>query len=373
MKSLIKLIVILFLTNTFSYSATFTTFNTGLAKNYISYYKERLPAVIKAISNDNSDVICLQEVWFKEDRDKFVEELSSRFPYIHYEEAEPKYTSRTPSCNISDLRSMYSCKSEYCREFKDNAESVSCFFNKCMSVINKIMPKSPNCIKALFSGIALPIPLNLIRVVVPGIRKNLFAYEGSDGLMLLSKYPLNSISKIDLGSLSTLTRRNAIVATVNISDKDYNVVCTHLTPNHLIIPYIGDNFKSWEEENYAQVKWLIDNINDNVRHKILMGDFNCSLSNKDHDVSSIMADSCNYILNSGYFDEYFNKVGRCTYCANNPINNDSTINSVRDHIYTKGVSVVNYKRTFDNSVVNISSESKKFPLSDHYGVSITVK
>ena len=48
---------------------TITTWNLGLAHSYVRYATQRIPHIIEALKNHDTDVLCVQELWNQEDID----------------------------------------------------------------------------------------------------------------------------------------------------------------------------------------------------------------------------------------------------------------------------------------------------------------
>ena len=323
------------------------TFNTGLAHGYNLHTKERIPHLLKALKESKADILCLQEVWYKKDRDIFTKTLAEKFPYIFYAPIEQKRIKRPPACRPRDLfgeGGFVRCMWAECSNAK-GAEFTSCIMNSCDESLKELKKTNPQCASALFSKAGKNPVFAILALLNPFSQTGLLAHGGSNGLMLFSKLALTSQSVFQMDTLSTLMRRDALVAEVKINSVPAKIYCTHLTTD-LDIPYTGEH-TSWREEHKAQVLHLTNTTRQEQR-AILLGDFNCSPILKGIDPK--FGDSC------ALFDRSFRravpKIPVCTFCS-------ETEDLFIDHIYTKGLRVQSVKRVYDDSTIF---------LSDHYGL-----
>jgi len=65
-------------------SLSFVTFNTGLARFYVSDYSIRRQQIMEKLPSLDDDVICLQEVWNTSDLNEFAAKLSQQYPFAHF-------------------------------------------------------------------------------------------------------------------------------------------------------------------------------------------------------------------------------------------------------------------------------------------------
>ena len=76
---------------------TVTSYNMGLALNFVPYTQERLVANEALIADYDSDVICMQEVWLEEHVDAIEQAVGENYPYIYTVEPEQIF-SETAAC-----------------------------------------------------------------------------------------------------------------------------------------------------------------------------------------------------------------------------------------------------------------------------------
>lgn len=313
------------------------TFNVGLAHGYVPYTKERTSLLIQALRQSQSDILCLQEVWQKDDRRRFVNGLKKQFPYIFYSSIKQERTINKPSCRFQNLfgeGKFVSCMKSMCSG-KSSDQFTECIINNCQNALKILKKENKQCSQALFAKVGQNPTFAILSLFNNFSASGIYAHDGSNGLMFFSKYPLTSKETIETGHLSTLVRRDILKAKVRLGQKNVTLFCTHLTSD-LNIPYVGD-FLSWEKENEQQVKELLS-ITKSYNPAILMGDFNCSPHW--HNIDAIFPHSCFLLAFS------FQRVGQgaslCTFCSNNLINKGKKDLFI-DHIYLRGLKAKSFK------------------------------
>ncbi len=357
--------------------ATFTTYNLGLAHGFVPLAKERLPYLADALATFPTDVLCLQEVWTEEDRQIITEALQSSFPYQFATPIENIKSDKRPVCLPGELLAedkFVRCMLSHCFKLKGD-EFTQCILQTCGTALDELKNENPQCATALMAQVGKSPLSALLTVLNPFARANLFAYEGSNGLMLLSKHPLEDISFLDMTDISTLNRRGALIANVEINNHPYQVSCTHLTSRHPDVPYTG-NLEGWGEENKMQLTRLLEETS-NTLPAVLMGDFNCGLSSSQFALDAELENSCRLPLNHGFKDPLVESNPECTYCSEaiNTLNKGTSKNELIDHIYIKGASAFSSEVVFKEKITVQTEEGDEqlTNLSDHFGVRVKVK
>lgn len=359
---------------------TIETFNTGLAHGYVDLASARAPLIIDAIQRSDADVLCLQEVWTKRDRATLLNAVNAQFPYQVAPNIVVQRSDTAPSCKRSDLfgeGKFLHCMSKKCGDTSGD-ERTDCIIEKCNTVLNDLKNDKPGCAQALFAQVGRSTLGALMALISPFRGAKTFAYDGSSGLILLSKRPLQNLSTLDFTDISTLNRRQALVAELHGADGEpMRVYCMHLTANlDNQAPYPGP-FDSWSAENMQQVSRLLDHAKQGPTQVVLTGDFNCSEPDSTNGIDAESPQSCAAIRNASFVDiQPSDGAARCTWCADNLINaseNDST-NSTLDHIFVRGLAASDARRVYDTPVsVNTSkSPQTSTSLSDHFGFRATL-
>ena len=368
-------------------SLSISTYNVGLALNFVPYTQERVAINQTLIREHDADVLCLQEVWLEEHADAIQASLADNYPFTYRQPAGQIFADAA-ACTLDDVTPFADCTNTQCPDLNGGA-LVGCAVESCGSFMAAL---DPNCLTALTASVGIP---NItVEKLVDAVTKpsGEFSYEGATGTILASKYPLNNIEFQDFINDSSTTHRGVIYAEITLNNTDHVIGCTHLTANlDGALPYPeGGKHGSWEGENEFQVKRMIDYANKKAGTNplYLTGDFNCGLENVTQGVGSEFPTSCQHIINDGFADPAADAVG-CTYCeTSNLILNEAFgdtkggKNIYIDHVYIKNISptTANTMRIFDDSVeINALDPAQELTIenspllthpSDHFGTQV---
>ena len=346
------------------------TFNAGLAHGFVPHAKERISSLIEAVSQSDADVICLQEVWEISDRNKFFNELQKKYPHTWMTPVYQTTTSSRPSCKpwqILGKGKFVSCMSSQCSDAEGD-EFSSCIIEKCSESLERLKKENRQCASALMAKVGKNPIASLLELINPFYRSGLYAYRGSNGLMLLSKLELKDKKVLDFSDISTLNRRQALSAKIVHNGDKIALACTHLSAQ-LNVPYTGLS-RNWADENYAQAIRLLEELNNSPKAAI-MGDLNCGLADEDAGLSSELEQTCQ-LLNRHYQDPLL-ALRSCTYCEDNLLTSEDSKDVAIDHILTKGLVSSQAQIKYSESIELQTNEGPKASnLSDHYGFQITI-
>jgi len=360
-------------------SFVYTTYNVGLAPTFVPLTDERLEPLKNAISNHEADAICLQEVWLPEHVEAIRTAAKDWFPYSYSVPPEQKYTDEA-ACTEMEISPLVSCIENRCPSM--TVVDALCVLANCSVELNNLQVQNPVCAGAVISQVGHPLDEAIAAATKPAA---LFAFDGSNGLLLLSRYPLQDTQFIDFVDKSTTNHRVALFATIEIDGKHHILGCTHLTANLKDVPYTG-SFSSWEEENYSQAADIISfhkktysygTFNPHLIY--LAGDFNCSMANNATGVIGDFEDSCQQFRDAGYFSPGMDKLG-CSFCEDNLLNmskGEGEGNLLLDHVFIKyplDTDLPTQVETVFNNVIEVeTSEGKQDAnLSDHFGVRVRI-
>ena len=115
-----------------------------MARGYVPDVDIRLEAVTAAAANMPGDVICLQEVWTKEDIDYVVANLWSKWHDVYYSYEQEDISSEAP-CNDDDLyklKEIGQCAREKCA---DAEIGDACIRSQCADLIPQVRGSCRNC------------------------------------------------------------------------------------------------------------------------------------------------------------------------------------------------------------------------------------
>ena len=337
------------------------TFNVGMARGYVDHAAERLEPIIEAIrSLEETDVLCVQEIWNDEDIDALKAGVSETFPesFMHrtrlsdFSDGE----SNGPACTAAETEPLVACAVPLC---DGEADLASCVLSNCGDEFNAA---SAQCQEQQETWDSVMCPTSWPHVP-PAMRLN--TYDGHNGLLLLSKTPILNTSTTNLASF--LTVRSILYGEVS----GLGIACTHLTAT-LSDPVYNGDYESYGDENAAQVDALIEFTEAAAgnRPAVIAGDFN----NGPEVGSEIMAalpENFARFEAAGWSDVSIDSgEALCTWCSDNGLLSEGTRNRMLDHIVVKGATSSDYVRLFDErlDIEGADGETLNVSLSDHYGL-----
>ncbi|MEL6346909.1 MAG: endonuclease/exonuclease/phosphatase family protein [Myxococcota bacterium] len=345
------------------------TYNVGLAHGFVDAAEARTPALVDALSTERVDVLCLQEVWRDDDRARFEDALSPAYPSSWALPVTQKRADRSPACRRKELFGadrFVSCLTGDCEGLKGDA-LTTCVVDQCGPILRDLRDDNPQCANAIMAQVGKPAWKGLWTVIRPIRKANVYAYEGSDGLMIFSQRPLDNAGEVDFTDIATLNRRRALFADVTLSEETVRIYCTHLSANlDQTAPYPGP-FESWEEENLHQALRLIEHAQDFDGPVIIAGDFNTGPAGPG--LTEELPRSHAALVAARLMDPA-QDVGECTFCADNDLTSDQTSDKLIDHIYIRELSAANGARTRDEAIT--LADGSQTHLSDHFGYAVTI-
>lgn len=374
------LIIASFIISFNSYSLSFTTYNAGLAHTFVPLAEHRRDPIISELKKSDTDVLCLQEVWNEEDRDLIAASLKEKYPYSFYKKITQNYSKNAPTCGLSDLfgeGKFISCLRSDC-DGKEGDAFTKCLITRCGGTLEQLKKDNRDCAQGLLAQVGKSTLRALLTVFNPFSSAGVFAFEGSDGIMLLSKKPLKNKNYFEFKPLSTTNRRAVLMAIIEDKDQKIQLGCTHLTANlGGVAPYTGP-YKTWAEENYSQVKLLISKMTE--PKQVIMGDFNCALDFPKMKLAGDFQKNCKIFKETGYTDLFEETKPLCTFCKDNTLlkkhakSKLKEINGILiDHIYTKGLKPTTVKRVYDRkTIIKVDGKKQESHLSDHYGIELSL-
>lgn len=369
-------------------SLTVTSYNMGLALNFVAFTQERLEANETLLADHDSDVICLQEVWLDDYVDGLAQALKPNFPHIYTVEPEQVFSGEA-ACSEEEVAGFANCANTQCPGLA-GSELVNCGLAQCGSFLPDL---SPQCTDGVIGAVGIPgITVDaLVAAVTQPAGK--FAYGGSLGLMLASKYELQNREFQDFIEDSSGNHRGALYAEVEINEQSHVIGCTHPTANledTIAYPESGKH-GSWEGENRWMQEKMIAFANRKAGDNPMLfaGDFNCGLANASNGVDPEFPDNCRLWLVNGFSDPAADQLP-CTFCDDENLilqaDPGSAIeNKFLDHIFVKNLVTsrpIVADRVFDDpvSIEATIPPSELQPAdspmmthpSDHFGVELVI-
>jgi endonuclease/exonuclease/phosphatase family metal-dependent hydrolase len=377
------------------------TYNLALAGSFIAYEQERRELLPDAIANSDADILCLQEVWAQADKEAIRDAAAANFPNVFIvkddlltklddpedQNGEIPPLPTTVPCPEGDTQdamdAAIDCAAQECNTLSPGDEngqttSIDCAIDKCLEVVGGLLAV-PRC----YACLSTQLPTSTfaqIRSSCPTVVEQDLAFEGQNGVMILSRYPLkDTVHWVIPG---TWNRRVIMSATAELpGGKELDVYCNHLTPvfDDLAYPYTGQYgdgqifAAGWEAELLLQAQKLIDyvDVTSGETPAVILGDLNAG---RDYPAQDIFADgeAALDLLETAFTPAYTaDYVPQCTFCVSNPVREPGAddVSNWIDHIHLYNLpatSVVTTERTFDEDVLPV--DDMMVPLSDHFGM-----
>ena len=190
------------------------------------------------------------------------------------------------------------------------------------------------------------------------------SYEGENGLLLLSKFPIQNARFERLSSF--LTTRGILLAEI----EGIKVGCTHLTAR-LSNPVYNGEYLDYESENAAQVERVMAlmTTENTPAVKVLLGDFNNGPAVGD--LSAELPENFSLFTENGWrSDNVEGDVPECTWCADNLITGGALL-PMKRLITSWFTGHTHSSNRFLIESVEVTRDEMMFmtSYSDHYGVS----
>ena len=362
-----------------------TSYNVGLALNFVPFTNERLVVNERLLADFDSDVICLQEVWLEEQVEALSEALEATYPEIYTVPPEQIF-SEAAACTTDDIDEFTQCVNNQCPGLT-GADLVSCVPVQCSDPLFQLPPV---CLDAVIASVGIPdVTVDaVIEAVTQPAGK--FAFGGALGLILASKYPLEDREFQDFIDDSTSNHRGALYAEINLNDEAHVVGCTHPTANLSIDYPASGKHGSWEGENRFMQEQMIAFANNKAGDNPILfaGDFNCSIANASNGVDADFPENCELWLSDGFSDPAADQLS-CTFCSEENLilkSEGSSGDFFLDHIFIKNVvtsTPIVADRVFDDPVSIEATvppselQPEDSPMmthpSDHFGVEVELK
>jgi len=349
------------------------TYNVGLATGFVDYAAERRPKLVELIAGLDADLVCLQEVWSEDDVRAIADGVKAAFPYSHH--VMTRDTSiGPPACTTAESDPLLACMDTNCPGVPAG-EVASCALDHCRAEFGALNAICVNCIVA---NIGKEVS-EIIDLCKSGSPK--YAYEGSNGLLLLSRAKMSAKGHMNLDS--TNVQRSVLAAAVSLPGLGVvDVACTHLSSDltSIGVGYTGPS-GSWAGENKAQAEavWAFaSGFGDAAALTVVLGDMNSGPA-YEPDVKAEIPEAAFKVFNDAGLVDFPASLapdasGRvCTYCEENLLTADTEKSVQIDHIYLTKVPTgytpkVTRVGTEPITITSQGGEAVSTHPSDHFGV-----
>ena len=148
----ISLIFLLIFQTSLAEELTVATFNTNFRKKNTHQRDFRFKEFIRELKRPDADVVCLQEMVHKKEREKVIKKLGFRYSYHHFSTQEQSYY-RWPVCSLKEIfdnEGPLACRYKNCLKMRGDTLG-KCLDDKCAISFERLRLKNPNCSQAQLS------------------------------------------------------------------------------------------------------------------------------------------------------------------------------------------------------------------------------
>lgn len=365
------------------------TYNVGLAPGVVSMATPRIKPVAEELAKFREvGVTCIQEAWTQEARDAIVASLALPAENVFYADSRGMGDdlSGINVCSRGQIEPIAKCVRDSCQGVPDEDRTI-CALAKCRKKLidlHGLFGGGKNCLNCLVSSVGLHED-EVVRRCTDGKGVS-HAYDGQNGVMLISRWPLKNREALLLPS--STANRVALFATVEIDGLEpIELACAHLsTHNELPPSHRGPDgalmFSDWDGEMIAQIDLVAERLTARagMRPQIFLGDMNAGPDLPDG-ISPAMPKVWNRLLALG-FDSPAARADApfCSTCAENTLR-DSSRSYLIDHVLTRDpkggtdLEAVCARPVFDQRRVFRGYDGLWVDshLSDHFGTAVTFR
>jgi hypothetical protein len=280
------------------------TFNTGLYGADAPFNDERKQAVYDAIAARSSDLMCVVET--STDYKAIVASAAVNLPYSYYAVTDldtqptdptdkqgntPPPPTAPPCAGVdpSIVQSIYQCTALGCTNdtggLNGYVSSITCLSGACAGDYTDLYFQSPQddaCVDCIIYYATSELPLSAGQTACTTDSRQPFAYQGMNGTLILSRYPLANTQSYILPS--TGFRRSVLYAQVMLEDNQtVDFFCGQFISSLIDadIPYVGNygtdivgQENGWEDEQDLQAQRAVTWIQATAKHPaIIAGDW----------------------------------------------------------------------------------------------------
>lgn len=397
------------------------TYNTRLIGSFEPYHFERSEPIIEALANYDADIICVNEVWPKDLRDRLIAAAAASGKYPHHArvttdpttpatdpfnvkgEMEPAPTE-PPCAGLEDtVNDGLSCVDEFCTQERDGKRIpingdigvfAVCAAENCISKVGDLIsnPDKQACWSAVFAGLVSLIPMSEVEETVTTDPYGRYAFDGGNSTVLLSKHPIRNSEQYVFAH--TEWKQVGVRAEVELPTSSLvDVYCIDLTnpADDPLRPYTGfygdkpngepaeSRGEAWRNEHLLTINQLIDWVNTASpnRKAIVAGEFYAG-----SEVPGVLA--AYTPENVPFLEAAFplalppGQTPECTLCAENPLAGLDTASSQPDSIRLHNMAITDVREQRivlkENALeLPLSGEPTQVPLSLYYGIESVVR
>ena len=247
----------------------FATFNALFTGDFDQTAEIRLKPTVEAITDINADVLCLQEIFYRDDIDYFTNALNNSPKWAGsdvYVEFTQEEITEIP-CGVQDNTPLFTiqmCVMTNCIPIGEES-LASCILANCAAEIDS---PTPECTQCLAANIILNDFAEITKTCTSEAQGTLL-FGGHNGLIMVSKQEIKNKDYIEIED-SVVEQKGALYGEVD----GIQIACGHIAAE-APIPY-GGQHQSYQGQNAYELNTILFFLNkkENGSPQVLIGDLN---------------------------------------------------------------------------------------------------
>lgn len=255
------------------------TVNWAIAPGVIDLASPRVSVIVEEIAKMRDiDVMCFEEVWSLEAKLAIVAALGSGLHTYFVPTNGENQHDGVNVCSSSQIQDATACARKKCANLPVEEQSI-CAHKECRGDLAKLYLRGGfKCLVCLVTSVGDSVD-EIVKnceqkdpvVPIDGVSR---AFDGQNGVLLTSRYPLKNPEVLRLQA--SFSNRVALFVTVEIKDYEpIEIACTHISTGN-DIPPDNPNFSDWDEEMNAQIDAISRRLKERAENRpsIFLGDMN---------------------------------------------------------------------------------------------------
>jgi endonuclease/exonuclease/phosphatase family metal-dependent hydrolase len=350
------------------------TWNVGLAPGMVRLSSPRSVPVANALKGLDAAVVCIEEAWLQEDKDRIIAALGFPPENVYVADTVGMGEFSEDACGEGDLDGLNACVKEKCADVGE--DTTLCAMAECGTDLLSLYLRNKRCLTCIAAGVGKTV--DVIGEACVGGNHASRVYGGQNGLILASRWPLRNREALMLPASGA--NRPVLMATMDVPGlPPVEVACTHLSAPQRVPP-MHTGYEDWEAEQKAQLALASERLaaraDGGARPVIFLGDMNFG---QEHGPGVIAMSRDAWIMANALGFESpaaFVEPPMCSVCPENNLRDTHDFGQFIDHVLLRNpakgprVAVCETSRHFDRPLIVMDAKGDLVTtyLSDHYAI-----
>jgi endonuclease/exonuclease/phosphatase family metal-dependent hydrolase len=355
---------------------TAITWNVAMAPGMNPLYRPRQALLADAIRSTPFDLLCVQEAWLAEDKRVIAEASGLPERNVFSIDTTGLAEDEEDGCDTSEIEGVLDCAKKECANGPPE-DTTLCALGQCKMALGLLFLHDRHCMNCLAAMVGRSAD-DITKVCAEGSASRI--YDGQNGVMLLSRWPLYDREVVFLPSSNA--NRPALLARVHVPGvpEPLEVACTHISSPQSIPPS-HSGYPDWLAEQRAQTHVLLDRLAQRAgtRPTLFLGDANFGAA-RGTEIGDYYRPAYDDVIAAGYYDP----AGEtdppiCSVCGDNNVRGaPGPPGFLFDHVFFRdpagGATLLPLcaDRLLDRPVAAVGFDGSPIEtdLSDHYAIRV---